>query len=60
MENKAFTNFFAILLTLLQFVLWLLPAYMVVNHYPSEWAILYLPLFIMALIWGNMMQRKYF
>jgi hypothetical protein len=66
MENKAFVNFFAVLITLIQFALWLLPAYMIYTS-PSDptgkpgcWGILYLPLFIMACVWGDMMRRKYF
>lgn len=63
--NESFKNFLAIIITLMLFALWILPAYMyhitpASDGTVSAWGILYLPVFILSCLWGNILHRKYF
>ena len=63
--KETFTNFMAVLITLMIFSLWILPAYMihitpVSDGLVSAWGILYIPVFILTCLWGSILHRKYF
>ena len=63
MENKFFTNFMAFIITLLIFALWILPAYMlwhIVDPGHSGWGFLYLPIIALTILWGIVINNKYF
>ena len=49
-----------ILTTLFIFALWILPAYMMMHGHSGKWAVLYMPIFVITVIWVFLMSLEYF
>jgi len=50
----------AFIITIMLFFLWQLPAYLIVIlHADSQWAIAYLPIFILTFLWGLFLHSKW-
>jgi hypothetical protein len=58
--NQSFTNFLATLITVFILITWFIPAYIVYHGFNGLWGILYLPIFIVTLMWGDILRDKYF
>jgi len=67
---EKFTNFLTVFVTVLLFFLWLLPAICIMQttkigettsyFVTNPWGLLYIPIFIMTMTWGNILYRKYY
>lgn len=57
---ETFKNFLAVLITLLVFALWILPAFMMYHGLSNSWGTLYLPICILTGLWGGVLWNKYY
>jgi len=52
-------NFLVILITLMLFTLWFLPAYVIgILHLGSEWGVLYIPILSLSLFWSLLLYKE--
>ena len=57
MNDKSF--FLLIFITILVFILWFIPI-IAINMFPGQhgWSVLYIPIFIISLCWGDILTKR--
>lgn len=45
-----------ILITLMIFTLWILPAFMIWNHYSGTWGFMYILVSVLSVLWGVLLE----
>ncbi len=58
--KNTFTNFLTLVITLLVFGLWILPAFMQYHGGAGVWGIAYLPICILTALWGVVLYKSYY
>ncbi len=60
-NNNLFTNFLTVFISILLFILWLIPPYMMSRSNEwGNWGALYIPVVILSICWGRILHKKYF